>query len=153
PTHRLVRGLASFDFEKLLNDVAPLFDVTRETGELDAALERLRATPAGRTAFLAVAKGGKVARLSLKADADVVAHKELSALRAIVRSTDVAVLHGGVLESVLGIDVKAQAAQTNLSYVQNPRDAVAKLDSGEAQVLFVMNATPVPQVRAVCEEG
>jgi uncharacterized protein (DUF1015 family) len=153
PTHRLVRGLATFDFEKLLADAAPLFEVTRETGELDAALERLRATPAGRTQFLAVAKGGKLARLSLKAGADLGAHQVLSALPAIVRRTDVAVLHGGILEPLLGIDAKAQAAQTNLSYVQNPRDAVAKLDSGEAQVLFVMNATPVPQVRAVCEEG
>src|SRR5262250_1411351 len=74
----------------------------------------------------------------------------------VLRKTDVAVLHAGILEHILGITPEAQAAKTNLWYPQDARAALAKLRAGGSdagQVLFLMNATPVAQVRDVAEAG
>jgi uncharacterized protein (DUF1015 family) len=62
-------------------------------------------------------------------------------------------LHTGILEPILGITPAAQAAKTNLWYPQDARAALADLRSGRGDVLFLMNATPVAQVRDVAEAG
>jgi uncharacterized protein (DUF1015 family) len=74
----------------------------------------------------------------------------------VLRRTDVALLHGGLLEGVLGVTPEAQAAKTNLWYPQDASAALARVRSGASDsgdVLFLMNATPVRDVRAVAEAG
>jgi uncharacterized protein (DUF1015 family) len=71
----------------------------------------------------------------------------------VLRKTDVAVLHAGLLEGVLGITPAAQAAKTNLWYPQDAAAALGELRSGKGDVLFLMNATPVADVRDVAEAG
>jgi len=63
----------------------------------------------------------------------------------------VTLLHGLVLERILGIDRAAQEAQTNLVYVKDTRDALARMARKEAQVGFLMHPTRVDQVRAVAD--
>ncbi len=63
------------------------------------------------------------------------------------------VLHAGILEPLLGITPETQAAKTNISYPQDARAALAELRAGKGQVLFLMNATPVADVRQVAEAG
>ena len=61
-----------------------------------------------------------------------------------------------LLEDVLGITPEAQAAKTNLWYPQDAPAALAKLrggGEGAGDVLFLMPATPVADVRAVAEAG
>ena len=93
--------------------------------------------------------------LALKHDVDLAAHPTLGPLHPTLRSTDVAVLHSGVLENLLGISQEAQAKKTNIRYPQDARAALADLRAGTggAQALFLMSATPVSQVRAVAEAG
>ena len=67
-----------------------------------------------------------------------------------------ALLHAGLLEDVLGITPEAQAAKTNLWYPQDAPAALADCAADRAEagdVLFLMNATPVADVRAVAEAG
>ena len=91
--------------------------------------------------------------LTVRGDIDLDVHPTLGRKAAALRRTDVAVLHAGVLEHILGITPQAQAAKTNLSYPQDARAALAELRAGSGNVLFLMNATPVPQVREVAESG
>jgi uncharacterized protein (DUF1015 family) len=63
------------------------------------------------------------------------------------------VLHSAILEHILGITPEAQAAKTNIWYPQDTKAALAQVRGGTGQVLFVMNATPVSQVREVAEAG
>ena len=105
------------------------------------------------TALLAAAPGGKLAYLTLRKDADLDRHPTLGQRPAVVRRTDVALLHSGILEDVLGISLEAQAAKTNLAYLQDPKDGLRRLAEGQGQVLFLMNPTPVAQVREVAEAG
>ena len=86
---------------------------------------------------------GRAALLTLRGDVDLAAHPTLGRHPAVLRKTDVAVLHSGLLEHVLGITPEAQAAKTNLWYPQDAAAALAELRGGKGHVLFLMNATPV----------
>lgn len=156
PTHRLVHSLASFDWDAFLARAKDLFDVAAAPADPTALVSRLAELGRGRTAFAVVGPGAKsAALLTLRRDADLAGHPTLGARPASVRKTDVAILHGGVFEHLLGISIEAQAAKTNLRYLQDPRDGVAELarGGGGAQALFLMNGTPVADVRAVAEAG
>jgi uncharacterized protein (DUF1015 family) len=152
-THRLVHSLPAFGWEGFLKKAAALFEVIAVDGELGAARQRLADLGRDRTAFLAVAAGGKKALLALRRDADLGAHPTLSAHPGVVRKTDVAILHSGLLEQELGISLEAQIKKTNLTYLQDPAQGVREVERGAGQVLFVMNPTPVAQVRAVAQAG
>jgi hypothetical protein len=102
---------------------------------------------------VAVAADGRAVLLTLRGDVDLAAHPTLSHQPAALRRTDVAVLHAGLLEGVLGITPAAQAAKTNLWYPQDAAAAIGELRAGKGDVLFLMNATPVVDVRDVAEAG
>jgi hypothetical protein len=155
-THRLVHSLPSFDWTSFLRKAGDLFDIEPLSGSVTAHEPRLAEVGRSTTAFLAVAQGQggpQLALLRLRAGVDLEKHPTLGQRPKVVRSTDVAVLHSGLLEHVLGISLDAQAKKTNLAYLQDPRQGVEKLAAGEGQVLFVMNPTPVAQVREVAESG
>ena len=152
PTHRHVHGLESFDFAVTLAKAASLFDVRllANGASAEVALDALRERP---SSLALCGGGGEVAILSLRSDASLASHPTLGALPEVLRRTDVALLHAGLLENVLGITPEAQAAKTNLWYPQDAPGALARLRSGEGNALFLMNATPVSDVRAVAEAG
>lgn len=150
-THRLIHSLASFDFGALLDKAKGLFDVSPVSGGLDAARRALEITE--QSAVCAVAPGGKAALLVLRNDADLGKHPVLGKRPQVLRGTAVTLLHDGILEHLLGITPEAQAAKTNIRYLQDPRDGVRALDAGEGQVLFLMNPTKVSTVRSVAEAG
>jgi uncharacterized protein (DUF1015 family) len=81
------------------------------------------------------------------------AHPTLGRQPPELRTTDVTVLHEGILEHVLGITPEAQAAKTNLWYPQDAEAALAELRGGRGQVLFLMNAARVAGVWRVAEAG
>nr|HMR11075.1 hypothetical protein [Polyangiaceae bacterium] len=48
---------------------------------------------------------------------------------------------------------EAQAAKTNIRSLQDAQDGLSALTAGEAQLLCMMNATPVQVIREVAEAG
>jgi uncharacterized protein (DUF1015 family) len=155
PTHRHVHSLGAFSFGDLLAGAVKLFDVKRMNDGADAAsiLAELRKIGDRAPSLAACGAKGEVAILSLRATAELAAHPTLGAQPDVLRRTDVALLHAGLLEDVLGITPEAQAAKTNLWYPQDAELALKKLRAGEGDALFLMNATPVKDVRAVAEAG
>jgi uncharacterized protein (DUF1015 family) len=155
PTHRHVHSLRAFSFDDLLSRASEYFRIEELARAMDARslLDAVqRAGHVGPTVAAAV-PDGRAALLTLRADVNVAGHPTLGAKSAALRSTDVAILHSGLLEHVLGITPEAQAAKTNLWYPQDARAALDDLRAGKGQVLFLMNATPVAQVRHVAESG
>lgn len=155
PTHRHVHSLASVDFDALLKGAATLFDVKEmpKGAAADALTAALVESGKSRPSLVACAPDGRAALLSLSPKADLAGHPVLGKEIDALRKTDVALLHMGLLEPVLGITREKQAAKTNIWYPQDAAAALAELRAGKGQVLFLMNGSPVAQVREVAEAG
>ena len=155
PTHRLVRSLCGVTPDELVRRLAPYFDiqpieedVRRPTGRA-WAVSRLSEHMGKSSAFLLVtAADRKVRLLTLKDGADLSglplpAHETLRAL-------DATVLHGVVLEGVLGLP---SCARDTLDFVRDAGDAVTRTLGGEHEAAFLLNPTPMWQVQAVADAG
>jgi uncharacterized protein (DUF1015 family) len=155
PTHRHVHSLPSFSFDELVRRARVFFAVTELApgSQAQAVTPALARAAAAGPSVAAAAPDGRVAILTLRPDVDVSTHPTLGSRPAVLRRTGVTVLHAGILEHILGITPEAQAAKTNLWYPQNAQAALSDLRSGRGQVLFLMNATPVAEVREVAEAG
>jgi uncharacterized protein (DUF1015 family) len=150
PTHRMVHGLPLEILDALPERCQPWFSV-EQGDERDAAAisERLRREGEGAVTF-AVRRPNqdRTTWLRLRQGAD------LSRLGPpTLGCLDVSVLHGLILEPLLGIGAEAMAAQRNLSYSHDLRETLCRIDSGAAQAAFIMNATKVNQVLDACEAG
>lgn len=69
------------------------------------------------------------------------------------KGLDVAVLHGLVLEKLLGIDAEALTKQTNVVYARDAKEAIKRVHIGEMQMCFLMNPTRPEQVAEVAGAG
>ncbi len=65
---------------------------------------------------------------------------------------DATVLHGVVLERMLGLSAGSLEGQ-ELTYVNDAEEAVGRVLSGEHQLGFLVNPAPAWQVQAVAEDG
>lgn len=150
PTHRMVHGLDEKALDALAERCRPWFEV--EIGrEADAATLGDRLRRAGEQGLtFAVRRPGREETLwlRLRPDADL-APLGPPALGCL----DVSVLHGLVLEPLLGIGAEAMAKQRNLTYSHDLRDTLAQVAGGKVQAAFLMNATKVHQVLDACEAG
>lgn len=155
PTHRLVHSLPSFSFDGMLEGAAAWFVVRALPRGIDAASALLRLNEAAKDgpSLAAAASDGRVALLTLRSDVNLSAHPKLGLRPEVLRRTDVVILHSAILEELLSITPEAQAAKTNLLYPQDAGASLADVRAGKGQVLFLMNATPVADVRRVAEAG
>jgi uncharacterized protein (DUF1015 family) len=65
----------------------------------------------------------------------------------------VAVLHGLILDRLLGMDQEALSQQDYLTYTRDEVDAFQAAMSGQAQLSFILRATRIEQVTAVAAAG
>ena len=150
PTHRMVHGVAEDALDALAERCRPWFEVEQgsERGAADLG-ERLR-QEGEKTVTFAVRRGkqDKTLWLRLRKDAD------LSKLGPpTLGCLDVSVLHGLILDPLLGIGAEAMAKQQNLTYSHDMHETLARVASGKVQAAFLMNATKTHQVLDACEAG
>ena len=69
------------------------------------------------------------------------------------RELDVVLLHEGILEPALGITPQAVTAEANLTYERDAGAALDAVDSGRAQISFLLNPCDVEQVMKVATAG
>ncbi len=149
PTHRIVRDLPAFDQAATLEKCAPFFWI-RPLPDAAAAQAALKdAYAAGEKAFVLYA--GDYTLLVLKKRE--IMKTLLPAASPALRQLDVSILHGLVLERLFGIDKANMAAQKNLTYTRDPQEAVAAVDSGNANCAFLLNPTRVAEIRDVAAAG
>ena len=149
PTHRIVRGLESFDREKLLCGCRENFEVTENLSAEEIKEQLDRAYGAGKAAFGLYTKGNYDLLVS-KVSAVPEGEEEQS---LSLRSLDVSILHTLVLEKELGIDRENMAKQINLTYTRDRDEAVCAVDSGKAQCAFILNPTKVEEIKNVALDG
>ncbi len=69
------------------------------------------------------------------------------------RELDVVLLHEGILEPALGITPQAVTAEANLTYEREALAAIDAVDSGRAQISFLLNPCDVEQVMKIATAG
>ncbi len=149
PTHRVVHRLPRFDWREFAAGAAEFFEVedVRVEGPVHAwgrrFLDRLAEAGRERPTIGAYAGPGKLALLHLRNDLDL--KNVLTDVPEGLERLDVILLHRLLLEHVLRIDREAVREEKNLSYARELH-AAALADSGEAQVSFLLNPTPIQPV-------
>ncbi len=150
PTHRVVHSLPEFDWSEFARAARRYVDWEEFAVEGPVAAWRagfVRAlAQAGRERPTIGAYGGadRLALLRLRPGAD---SQSIGAdLPPSLRRLDVVFLHRLILEGVLGIDRQAIQKEQNLRYVRESDSAIEQVDSGKAQIGFLMNPTRVGDV-------
>jgi uncharacterized protein (DUF1015 family) len=69
------------------------------------------------------------------------------------RELDVLVLHKIVLEGLLGMTEESIRNQEHINYVRDASEAIARVQSGEAQMALLMNPVRIEQMSAVALAG
>lgn len=146
PTHRVADAPGDFDEVTFWNALTERFDVIEPLGDAVAVLEK---TGADRQAFL-VRTASRTSIARLREDVDV---REAipGAMSDAWKSLDVAVLQELILDPLLGIHPDRAETLERLSFVKDANEALAAVD--EHDVVFVMNATRMEQLRDVALAG
>ena len=154
PTHRILHSLPSLDEAAFFQRLGESFVVTPLPLDLDPKAILAKLAEAGRAAPSFVVRSASALCLAtLRAEVEPDA---LPADRALaLRKLDVVLLHDLLIERLLGVSREAQAAKTNLRYVQDATNALAQSATGQdgAQLTFLLNSTPAADVRTVASAG
>jgi uncharacterized protein (DUF1015 family) len=161
PTHRVAANLHDFSWPSVRRHLEPWFTAEafsfRNENERSEArskfLHRLSETRAQRSiGVYPAAQGAKRAYvLALRPGTDLGAL--LPNVSPLQREVDVVLLHEGILEAALGITPQAVRSEKNLTYEREASAALEAVDTGAAQIAFLLNACDVQQVMRVATAG
>jgi uncharacterized protein (DUF1015 family) len=162
PGHRVAANLQDFSWAGVRRHLEPwfaaeAFPFADEQSKADArtrflarlvesraqrAIGAYPADEAGRRAFYV---------LTLRPGVDL--SQLLPNVSPLQRELDVVLLHEGILEPALGITPQAVSSEKNLTYERETNVALEAVDSGAAQIAFLLNACDVEQVMAIATAG
>jgi uncharacterized protein (DUF1015 family) len=153
PTHRVVHDLPRVDWGAFELEAKKTFDweTLQRSQPVTSLLEEMARGGRERPTLAIYSGKDRLALLRLKRDLDLA--KMLPELSEGQRHLDVIMLHRLLLERALGIDPQAVREEKNIHYIREWRDAVDEVDSGRAQVTFLMNPTPIESVRDIAFAG
>ncbi|MBI4515629.1 MAG: DUF1015 domain-containing protein [Deltaproteobacteria bacterium] len=154
PTHRLVRSLPRFSDTDFSAALTRSFRVRNSpnsaTGraQLTAALTARDELPQLGVIIRSAASVQLISPLS-----NAVIDDAAPELPAVVRRLDVSVLDRLILREILHLDADTAARAGQLCYSHNTEQALASVDSGDTQVVFLLGSPDLGQVQAVCLSG
>jgi uncharacterized protein (DUF1015 family) len=144
PTHRVVSGIENFSSPDFITRASAFFTIN----ELDSPdLAALAATKG--TAFLAATGDGNYL-LTPKPDAVAAVLTDISPRQA---QLDVVQLHRIILDKLLGLDQETITRLGNVRYIREADEAVALVQSGEANIAFLIKPITLDQLRDISLSG
>jgi uncharacterized protein (DUF1015 family) len=162
PTHRVVGNLHDFSWSAVRRYLEPwfatqVFPFANDT-QRPEALEKFHACLAAGKSQRAIGVYPAAAPadrafyvLTLRPEAHIT--QMLPGLSSLQRQLDVVLLHQGVLEPALGITPHAVASEANLAYEREASKALQAVESGAAQIAFLLNPVDVDMVVRVATAG
>lgn len=148
PTHRVLHSLHNFNGDTLLSELRKYYVVEdlRSADDLKKKLPTIERYAFGyvysNSAYLVYLKNPEDALKLLPEN-----------LPQEVKALDVTLLHSHIIGGLLNISVEAQEQKLYLDYVKDLDEAVSLVHEGTVQAAFLMNPTPIEQVRSVAEAG
>jgi len=146
PTHRIVHSLPDFDISSFMQKLEEYFHVTIYSNQNQI----LRNLPLRRHNFGMVLPTA-LGFLLLELKSTSILHE--FQIPPVVANLDVTILHTLILKHILGITLEAQEQKLNLNYEKDSQQAIDAVRDGSAQVAFILNPTPIEQVKEVAEAG
>ena len=164
PTHRLVRNLDGFDFERFRKSVGPYFDwysyPFANAEERAASYAEFRRDFEGSNhgrrgigVYSGMANLGANAFYLFLLRRDVDLELLLPDLSEAQSGLDVVLLHRVMLEKGLGITAQAVEAEKFISYEREIEKAIGAVDRGEAQMACLLKPVRVEQVTEIALAG
>jgi uncharacterized protein (DUF1015 family) len=162
PTHRVAANLHDFHWAEVRRHLEPWFssevfpcaDAAKKAEARQRFLTRLaEARPKRAIGVYPVADPEKRAFYVLTLRAGVDLGRLLPGVSAPQRELDVVLLHDGILEPALGITPEAVTSEAHLSYERESAAALDAVDSGRAQISFLLNPCDVEQVMKIATSG
>jgi len=162
PTHRLAANVHDFSWSGVRRHLEPWFAAeefpfsgSAERSEVKKKfLANLTEARAKRAIGVYPIPGGKKRAfyvLTLREGANLA--QLLPSVSPLQRELDVVLLHEGILEPALGITPQAVTAEANLTYEREALAALDAVDSGRAQISFLLNPCDVDQVMKIATSG
>jgi uncharacterized protein (DUF1015 family) len=163
-THRLVRNLPDFDFDRFRAVLTPYFDwyaypfVSAEEraaayAEFRKDLERPNHGRRAIGAYPRAAQPGADAFYLFVLRRGVDLESLLPDLSEGQRGLDVVLLHRLILDKGLGITAEAVTAEKNLAYEREMEAAIASVNRGDAQMALLLNPVRVEQMMKIALAG
>jgi uncharacterized protein (DUF1015 family) len=162
PTHRVAANLHDFSWAAVRRHLEPWFTAEAfpfaDEGKKDEARKKFLARLLGVRAQRAIgvypaAQLGKRAFYVLVLRQGVDLAQLLPDKSPLQRELDVVLLHEGILELALGITPQAVTAEANLTYEREASAALDAVDTGRAQISFLLNPCDVEQVMKIATSG
>ncbi|MFZ0738192.1 MAG: DUF1015 domain-containing protein [Candidatus Acidiferrales bacterium] len=158
PTHRVIRNITGFDFQKFRLQAAKYFDwygyPFASPEERPAALAdflRDLEKQRQRHAIGVYAGGGAFYLFVLRRGLDLA--QILPKVSAVQRELDVILLHRLLIERCLSITPAAVAAEEHITYERGIETALGAVDRGDAQLACLLNPVRVQQVADIALSG
>jgi len=154
PIHRLIKSPTFFDETVFMNQVKKYFAVA----PLDKGVEEneirkvLDSVSEDEIVFCVYFGQGRGYFVKVKEKANILPLLEVGESEEL-KVLDVAQLHTVVLKNILNIDTKQSSDQKYVTYKVDMVEVLGRVDSGEFDLAFFMNATPVSEVRKLAEKG
>jgi uncharacterized protein (DUF1015 family) len=142
PTHRLIKNT---DVQSLLQKIEKHFTIQEceKNVLLSSKIKNEKYT-------IGVITKDKNYIISLKTDIQTFIPQSL---HSSVQSLDYTLLHYGIFENLLGIDIEAQRTWEELAFLRDEKVVENKVKQGEADIAFIMNTVSKEQMKQVCESG
>lgn len=159
PTHRVVRNVPNFSFERFRDAVSPMFDwysypfpapADRATAYAEFKKD-FENHSIGRRAIGVYPGGGAFYLFLLRRGADL--ENLLPDLSEAQRGLDVVLLHRLILDKGLGISADAVEKEKNITYEREMDAAIAEVDGGGAQLACLLNPVRIQQVMDIALGG
>ena len=158
PTHRIVANVTNFSFGGFRAALANAFEVNsypfNGSADRPRAYEQFRrdlVRGQEQRAIGAYAGGGAFHIFVLKKEANL--EVLLPGVSPAQRQLDVVLLHRLILERGLSITQDAVKAEKNITYEREMDTAIAEVDSGRAQICFLLNPVSVETVAEMAMGG
>lgn len=152
PTHRGIHSLAGFSEDALAAKIRPLLPMETRDGSPDDAMKAV-AEAGKRGKAIAWSAGGNRFHLVAFPDLARFATERLAKYPPELRTLDVVLLHGFLIEQLLGISAEEVTAGRHVRYYKEPSKAASDLASGAIQAGFFLNAVTVDEFRDVSLSG
>jgi uncharacterized protein (DUF1015 family) len=162
PTHRVARHIHDFSWPVLRRHLEPWFAAEEFPFSNDAQKAE------ARKKFLSCHQGARARRaigaypaadssrrafylLGLREGVNLA--QLLPGVPPLQRELDVVLLHQGILEPALGVTPQAVSSEAHLTYEREATAALDAVDSGRAQISFLLHPCGVDQVMKIATAG